>query len=281
MKLRTFKYDNKIMVGILKDNLVYPLPFNTMNDLIDSGKSTEEIKSLMKNAIKLEETEPMAPIPNPKQDIICVGINYKAHAEESARYEEKAFGGEHPHAVYFAKRATECVPNKGNVPSYSDLTKTLDYECELAVIISKDAKNISKEDAFDYVFGYTIINDISSRNLQSEHNQWYFGKSLDYLCPMGPDIVTEDEFDRPPKLTIQTHINGELRQNSNTGLLIHTIPDIISELSKGMTLKAGTIISTGTPDGVGMGFQPPKFLKKGDVIECHIEKIGNLINYIV
>ena len=132
-----------------------------------------------------------------------------------------------------------------------------------------------------YVFGYTILNDVSARNLQTRHKQWYFGKSLDGFCPMGPDIVTEDEFDRPPVLSIQSYINGELRQDSNTGLLIFDIPHVISELSQGSTLKAGTIISMGTPAGVGMGFQPPKFLKKGDVIECLIEKIGSLKNYVI
>ena len=281
MRLRTFKHNNNVKVGIVKDNFVYTLPFNSMNELIDSNKSTQELLDLVSDKINVEETETLAPIPNPKQDIICLGINYMAHAEESARYKKEAFGGDRPFAVYFSKRANECVATEGNIPSYPELVDSLDYECELAVIIGKDAKNVSEENAFDYVFGYTILNDVSARNLQTRHKQWYFGKSLDGFCPMGPDIITEDEFDRPPVLTIQSYINGELRQNSNTGLLIFDIPHVISELSQGTTLKAGTRISMGTPAGVGMGFQPPKFLKKGDVIECRIEKIGSLKNYVI
>ncbi len=281
MRLRTFKHNNNVKVGIVKDNFVYTLPFNSMNELIDSNKSTQELLDLVSDKINVEETETLAPIPNPKQDIICLGINYMAHAEESARYKKEAFGGDRPFAVYFSKRANECVATEGNIPSYPELVDSLDYECELAVIIGKNAKNVSEENAFDYVFGYTILNDVSARNLQTRHKQWYFGKSLDGFCPMGPDIITEDEFDRPPVLTIQSYINGELRQNSNTGLLIFNIPHVISELSQGTTLKAGTIISMGTPAGVGMGFQPPKFLKKGDVIECRIEKIGSLKNYVI
>ena len=281
MRLRTFKHNNNVKVGIVKDNFVYTLPFNSMNELIDSNKSTHELLDLVSDKINVEETETLAPIPNPKQDIICLGINYMAHAEESARYKKEAFGGDRPFAVYFSKRANECVAREGNIPSYPELVDSLDYECELAVIIGKNAKNVSEENAFDYVFGYTILNDVSARNLQTRHKQWYFGKSLDGFCPMGPDIITEDEFDRPPVLTIQSYINGELRQNSNTGLLIFNIPHVISELSQGTTLKAGTIISMGTPAGVGMGFQPPKFLKKGDVIECRIEKIGSLKNYVI
>ena len=281
MRLRTFKHNNNVKVGIVKDNFVYTLPFNSMNELIDSNKSTHELLDLVSDKINVEETETLAPIPNPKQDIICLGINYMAHAEESARYKKEAFGGDRPFAVYFSKRANECVATEGNIPSYPELVDSLDYECELAVIIGKNAKNVSEENAFDYVFGYTILNDVSARNLQTRHKQWYFGKSLDGFCPMGPDIITEDEFDRPPVLTIQSYINGELRQNSNTGLLIFNIPHVISELSQGTTLKASTIISMGTPAGVGMGFQPPKFLKKGDVIECRIEKIGSLKNYVI
>ena len=281
MRLRTFKHNNNVKVGIVKDNFVYTLPFNSMNELIDSNKSTHELLDLVSDKINVEETETLAPIPNPKQDIICLGINYMAHAEESARYKKEAFGGDRPFAVYFSKRANECVATEGNIPSYPELVDSLDYECELAVIIGKNAKNVSEENAFDYVFGYTILNDVSARNLQTRHKQWYFGKSLDGFCPMGPDIITEDEFDRPPVLTIQSYINGERRQDRETGWLIFNIPHVISELSQGTTLKAGTIISMGTPAGVGMGFQPPKFLKKGDVIECRIEKIGSLKNYVI
>ena len=158
---------------------------------------------------------------------------------------------------------------------------SLDYEVELAVIIGKDAKNVRREDAYNYVFGYTILNDVSARNLQTRHKQWYFGKSLDGFTPIGPCIVTADEFENPPVLAIKSYVNGELRQNSSTELLLFDIAHIISELSQGMTLKAGTIIATGTPAGVGMGFEPPNFLKSGDTVTCEIEKIGTLTNRIL
>lgn len=280
MKLITFKHLNKIMVGGLTERYAYPLPFHSMNELIDANLDPEDIAAMAGNPIALQEIELLSPIPEPKQDVICLGINYLAHAAESARFKKEAFGGDQPYAVYFSKRVNQCVGDKGSLPEYNELVDSLDYECELAVIIKKDAKNVSKEQAFDYVFGYSILNDISARNLQTRHKQWYFGKSLDGFTPFGPYIVTEDEFERPPKLKIQSFVNGEKRQDSNTSLLIFDIPHVISELSQGMTLKAGTIISMGTPAGVGMGFRPPKWLKKGDVVECVIEGIGTLTNYI-
>ena len=141
-------------------------------------------------------------------------------------------------------------------------------------------RNVSAADAGDYIFGYTVLNDVSARLLQTTHKQWYFGKSLDGFTPMGPCITTADEIAFPPKLTISAHVNGELRQNSTTDLLITGIADIIAELSSGMTLLPGTIIATGTPSGVGMGFDPPKFLRSGDEVECTIEKIGTLKNTV-
>lgn len=280
MKIATFKHLEKILVGILTDKYIYPLPFKSVNDLIDSGNTFEAIAAMAGNPIAVQETELLAPIPEPKQDIICLGINYMAHAVESARYKKEAFGGDRPYAVYFSKRVNECTAHNGRISAYRDIVDSLDYECELAVIIGRDCKNVKKEDAFKYVFGYTILNDISARNLQTRHKQWYFGKSLDGFTPMGPCIVTEDEFERPPVLEIKSYVNGELRQNSKTDLLIFDIPHVIEELSHGMTLKSGTVISMGTPSGVGMGFQPPKFLKHGDVVECYIENIGTLRTYI-
>lgn len=280
MKLVTFIHLGKTSTGILTDTYLYPLPFKSMNHLIDSGNSFETLSAMAGNPIAIQDAEILSPIPEPKQDIICLGINYMAHAVESARYKKETFGGDRPYAVYFSKRVNECVPHNGIVSEYSDLVDSLDYECELAVIIGKNCRNVKKEDAFKYIFGYTIVNDISARNLQTRHKQWYFGKSLDGFTPMGPCIVTEDEFERPPVLEIKSYVNGELRQNSKTDLLIFDIAHVIEELSSGMTLKAGTIISMGTPAGVGMGFQPPKFLKYGDVVECYIENIGTLRTYI-
>lgn len=291
MKLITYKYNDNEFIGILSTDLlaVYPLSqmginAATMNELIDTV-TIEKLKEITADLSKhkcvpCSDITLLSPIPNPKQDIICLGINYMAHAVESARYKEEAFGGERPYAVYFSKRVNEAVPHNGIIPAYTQLVNSLDYEVELAVVIGKDAKNVSEKDAFDYVFGYTILNDISARNLQTQHKQWYFGKSLDGFTPIGPCIATADEFNNPPILKIQSYVNGELRQDSTTDLLIFDIPHVIHELSQGITLKAGTIISMGTPAGVGMGFTPPNFLKIGDKVDCVIEGIGTLTNII-
>lgn len=168
----------------------------------------------------------------------------------------------------------------GIIDGHFNVVKELDYECELAVIIGKEARNVEEKDAGDYVFGYTIINDVTARDVQVAHKQWYFGKSLDTFAPMGPCIVTADGFPFPPALHLTCKVNGQLRQDSNTKYLVHGIPYIISELSKGMTLRAGTIIATGTPAGTGIGMNPPQFLKSGDVVECSIEGIGTLRNVV-
>ncbi|WP_160687548.1 fumarylacetoacetate hydrolase family protein [Clostridium sp. C2-6-12] len=289
MKLLTFKHNNKEEIGILtKDEQgIYPIKnYNCMNDLIENITDKEmdllrsAVESGSKEIISTETVTIMAPIPNPKQDVICLGINYMAHAVESARYKKEAFDGDRPYAVYFSKRVNVATADGDFIPSYADIVDSLDYEAELAVIIKKDAKNVAKEDAYDYIFGYTIMNDVSARNLQTRHKQWYFGKSLDGFTPMGPCIVTKDQFSNPPVLKICSRVNGELRQNSTTDLMITSIEDVIHELSQGVTLKAGTIIAMGTPAGVGMGFDPPKFLKAGDIVECEIEGIGILKNIV-
>lgn len=296
MKFVTYLDGKKERVGVLNEDetWVYPLrafgmPYESMQEVVEkmsraekeligiyNRKEPEEIYG----SLPLRNVVLLAPIPRPKQDIICLGINYMEHAAESARYKKEAFGGERPYAVYFSKRVNEAVPNKGFIEAHENLVDSLDYECELAVIIGKDAKNVSEDDAAEYIFGYTIINDVSARNVQTRHKQWYFGKSLDGFTPMGPCIATADSIAFPPKLTIQSKVNGELRQNSNTELLIFDVAHVISELSSGMTLKAGTIISMGTPAGVGMGFEPPRFLKPGDTVECIVEGVGTLVNTV-
>ena len=221
-----------------------------------------------------------SPIPAPAQDVICLGINYMDHSDEAEKYSAEAFATRHQDAIYFSKRVTQAVPDGGFIEAHTDLVQKLDYECELAVVLGKDARDVPAGQSREYVFGYTILNDVSARDVQNAHKQWYFGKSLDGFTPMGPCIVTADEFDFPPALSIQCRVNGELRQDSNTKYLVHGIPYIISELSKGMTLRAGTIIATGTPAGTGIGLNPPQFLKSGDVVECSIEGIGTLRNTV-
>lgn len=293
MKLLTFKYEGKEELGVLnlREDGVHCLKdigilYTTMNELIEAitdeemHKIEQYIKAEGSKGISIDLIEKQAPIPCPKQDIICLGINYMKHAEESARYKKEAFGGDRPFPVYFSKRVNEAVGDGGYIQSHKEIVDSLDYEVELAVIIKKDAKDVSESQVRDYIFGYTIINDVSARTLQTKHKQWYFGKSLDGFTPMGPWIVTRDEIQYPPHLKITSYVNEELRQDATTDLLIFGIDYVVSELSKGMTLKAGTIISMGTPAGVGMGFTPPKFLKSGDTVRCEIEGIGSLTNCI-
>ena len=222
----------------------------------------------------------MCAYPHPRQDVICLGINYMAHAEESARYKEEAFGGERPYPIYFSKRVNEAVADGGVVPAYENLVDSLDYEVELAVVIGKDTKNVAKENAYDYVFGYTILNDVSARTIQNQHKQWYRGKSLDGFTPIGPWIVTADSFPIDQPMKVQSFVNGELRQDSSIDMMIFHVAYVISELSHGMLLTPGTIISMGTPAGVGMGFDPPKYMQPGDVVECYVEGIGTLKNTV-
>ena len=222
-----------------------------------------------------------SPIPAPAQDVICLGINYMDHSDEAEKYSAEAFATRHQDAIYFSKRVTQAVPDGGFIEAHTDLVQKLDYECELAVVLGKDARDVPAGQSREYVFGYTILNDVSARDVQTAHKQWYFGKSLDGFTPMGPCIVTADEFDTyPPRLGIRSFVNGEKRQDSNTGLQIFDIDHVICELSRGMTLKAGTIIATGTPAGVGMGMDPPRFLKPGDVVRCEIDGIGSLTNTV-
>ena len=275
MKLITYLHAGKEAVGSLDGDTIHPLPANSMLELIESGS----IPAPVGNALSLGDVELLAPIPRPRQDVICLGINYKAHADEAASY-DSAFVKERPIPIYFSKRVCEAVAPGGMIQSHPGLVERLDYEAELAVIIGKTAKDVPAEQAAEYIFGYTILNDVSARVLQTAHKQWYFGKSLDGFTPIGPCIVTADEIPFPPALPIRARVNGELRQDSTTDLLITGIADIIAELSSGMTLLPGTIIATGTPSGVGMGFDPPKFLRSGDVVECEIGGIGVLRNTV-
>lgn len=287
MKLITYQIEAHEFIGILKeDNTIVRIPYYTdMNDLIEriDEDGWKNLRSLDKKSgdTRLEEVKLLSPIPHPRQDILCLGLNYTDHAKEAKQYSTEAFSSDKAKAIYFSKRVNECLPDKGTIPAYEKLTQKLDYEVELAVILAKDAFNVKKENVKDYIFGYSVFNDMSARDLQTEHKQWYFGKSLDGFCPMGPCILTSDSVSYPPALRISSYVNGELRQDGNTNMFIHDIDEVVSELSQGMSLKKGTIIATGTPKGVAMGMEKPAFLKKGDVITCQIESIGSLTNTIV
>ena len=287
MKLITYRQNGAEHVGALTEDGtgVLPLPVPDMNTLIETMTLTDLRSAVAAaergSALALSNVELLAPIPRPRQDVLCLGMNYLAHAEEAARYSADAFRKERPVAVYFSKRVSEAGKPDGLIPRHAGLTDRLDYEAELAVVLGRTARDVKAADAADCIFGYTVLNDVSARDLQTGHKQWYFGKSLDGATPMGPVLVTADEIAYPPALEITCRVNGELRQQSNTALLITSIGQILEELTAGMTLLPGTIIATGTPAGVGMGFDPPKFLQSGDVVECAIEGIGTLRSTVV
>lgn len=288
MKFVTYKYKGAEHVGALTtdESAVIPaselgLKAERMLELIDelAGKLPavpEKAKALPLGDVKLE-----APIPEPRQDVICLGLNYRDHAEEATRA-DAVFDVQRGDAVYFSKRLQRAVAPGDRIDGHFDICDSLDYEVELGVVIGRDAKNVKAADAGEYIFGYTIINDVSARNLQTRHKQWYFGKSLDDFTPMGPCIISAETVGAMPELGIRCYVNGEKRQDSNTRMMIFDIPYIIEELSAGMTLKAGTIIATGTPSGVALGMEPSvqKYLESGDVVRCEIDGIGVLENTI-
>lgn len=293
MKLVTYRYNNEVSVGLMigEDKILSLRDYmeekgfetGNLNELIDhwSPALANEMDNLLKTSSKtlvLSEVDLLAPVPYPKRHVLCLGKNYIDHAKETQGLPGSM--DELPKfPIYFNKAAEPAVGHETVIKAHDNLTDMVDYEVELALVIGKDGIDISKEEAEDYIFGYTILNDISARNLQRKHMQWFKGKSLETFCPMGPCIVTKDEIPFPVVLNIQCSINGEMRQDSNTDQLIFDIPTIIEDLSKGMYLRKGDIIATGTPAGVGLGFKPYKFLKQGDRIDCSIEKIGRLTNY--
>jgi len=257
---------------------------SNMLDLIDIFENLNinkinEVLSTLKCELTLEDIKVLAPIPYPRRNVLCLGKNYLDHVNEVGSL--KNVNSNVPvKPIYFSKIAYPAIGNKEYVVAHSDVVKELDYEVELAIIIGKKCKNVSKEDAESVIFGYTIANDISARDLQQEHIQWHKGKSLDTYCPMGPYIIHKSNINFPPNLKIKSYVNGELRQNGNTSQLIFDIPTIISDLTSGITLYPGDIILTGTPAGVGAGFNPPRYLNSGDTVDCEIEGIGTLSNTI-
>lgn len=233
--------------------------------------------------IALSEVTVEAPIPRPSRNIFCVGKNYFEHAHEFARsgFDSSAAKGAVPeNPIIFSKVPDSVVACGGDIVIDPSVSQAVDYEAELAVIIGKAGRHIHAADAFDHVWGYTIVNDVTARDLQGRYSQWLIGKSQDTFCPMGPFAVTRDELDISDT-AISCYVNGELRQNSNTSLLIFDIPTIIETLSAGITLQPGDIIATGTPAGVGIGFNPPRYLKNGDVVRIEVGSLGVLENTVV
>jgi len=292
MQVATFKYLGHEQVGVVTDHRARIIPLNqllgsdapaTMMELIecweDLGPRVRARQSTSDAGLLLTDVQLVAPLPHPKRNIICLGKNYRDHVKEAA-----ALGGQVsgvPTApVYFSKMVDYVRGSTEAIPAHADVTRMLDYEAELAVIIGKEGHDIDPGSVSEHIFGYSVLNDVTARDLQQRHEQWFKGKSLDGGCAMGPVVVTADEITYPPVLSIECRVNGELRQKASTSQLIFDIAEIISDFSKGLTLKPGDVISTGTPAGVGMGFHPPKWLKSGDIVECSIERIGTLTNRV-
>lgn len=273
MKIATARIQDREFVGVIEGEKIIDLSFQYPSTLIECIDQIITIDNAPQEYIyQLNEVELLAPIPVPRKNIICVGKNYRDHAIEMGAVDAPE------DMIIFTKAPTTVTATNTSVPLYSEITSQLDYEGELAVIIGKKGKAISEEEALDYVFGYTILNDITARDIQGRHKQFFLGKSLDSTCPMGPYIETE--IPNPQDLHIETRVNGEIRQQSNSSLMMFNIANIISTISKGMTLEVGDIIATGTPAGVGKGMKPPTFLKSGDIIEIEIDGLGTLTNTI-
>jgi 2-keto-4-pentenoate hydratase/2-oxohepta-3-ene-1,7-dioic acid hydratase in catechol pathway len=241
-----------------------------------AGKDAETLKKLRQSGIlvNLSGVKLLAPIPRPRKNVVMLGINYQEHIDEGARAREIVVNTpEVP--VFFTKPATSVIGHLGKVIHHK-ATERLDYEAELAVVIGRRGKDIPKAKAFDYVFGYTLCLDMTARDLQRRHNQWFKGKSLDTFCPLGPWIVHKSALPDPTHLRLICRVNGEVMQDGNTRDMIFDIPATIESLSQGMTLEPGDIISTGTPSGVGFARVPPLFLKAGDKVEAEVEGVGTL-----
>jgi len=227
--------------------------------------------------LPLAEIRLVAPIPRPRKNLICLGLNYHDHWAETAGRRGEPLPSV---PVFFTKSPTAVIGPFDDVV-YPSATAELDHEVELAVVIGRRGKDISRKEAFDYVAGYTILNDVSARDLQRRHQQWFRSKSLDTFAPLGPYLVTKDEIENPHGLSMELTVNSEVRQKSNTGNMIFKIPEIVEILSQDMTLEPGDIIGTGTPAGVALGMSPPRYLKMNDVVEARIEGLGHIRNRVV
>lgn len=300
MHFVTYASNEKITLGLLSTDQKSVIPLqvaekyylnsntlpDTMLELLDQGDAA--IATVQKIIAKLDAPCPkmslgnvrlLAPIPRPRKNIFCVGKNYVEHALEFEKSKDVNIAVPKL-PVIFTKPPT-CVVGTGDiVKNHKHMTSQMDYEIELAVVIGKTASQITKEAAYEYVFGYTIMNDVSARDLQKNHAQWIMGKGPDTFAPLGPCIVHKNDVPNPHNLNLKCFINGELRQNANTKDMVFDIPTLIATISSVITLEPGDIIATGTPAGVGGGFNPPKFLQPGDEMRLEIEPIGVLINTI-
>jgi len=246
--------------------------------LIDRAQSAKIFPAANEPAIPLAQVILMAPVPRPRRNIFCVGRNYHAHAQELSASVFKDNNAD-PNAwpIVFTK-VPECVTGPyDTVQLPAAVSQQIDYEAELAVVIGKSGKNIGRDEAMSHVYGYTVVNDVTARDVQMRHQQWDLGKSFDTFCPMGPWLITADSFDGL-HAQVRCWVNGELRQNGNASHMIFDIPSLIETCSRGITLFPGDIIATGTPAGVGMGLKPPRYLQNGDIVRIEIEGLGYIEN---
>jgi 2-keto-4-pentenoate hydratase/2-oxohepta-3-ene-1,7-dioic acid hydratase in catechol pathway len=256
----------------------------TMLDLLAQGDAgLERARRLLAGAgtegVPLRQARLLAPIPRPPKNVMALGLNYREHAIESARARgQEVVFPEVP--VIFTKAATSVVGPDADIVVDYELTQKPDWEVELGFVIGRQAKNVSRDRAYDHIAGYLVCNDVSARDLQFAHQQFFRGKSLDTFCPLGPWIVTRDEIPDPQRLGIRLRVNGVTKQDSNTSELIFDVPSIVETLSHGITLEPGDVIITGTPSGVGVARTPPEFLQPGDVVEAEIDGIGVLRNRV-
>lgn len=285
MKLVTYQMDQSVRIGAVRDNSIVDLSSIApdMLSFIARGKPAldraHELIRTASSVISMASVKLLAPIPNPRRNIICLGQNYEEHARERARTAGKEYVPM-KHPTFFTKATHTINGPYDDIPFDASVSTHIDWEAELGVIIGRSGKNIQLDQAMDYIFGYVCINDVTARDLQAQHTQFFKGKSLDGSCPMGPWIVTADEISDPQALRIMSRVNGVTKQDSITGEMIFKIPQLVSILSRGMTLDAGDVISTGTPSGVGEARTPPEFLKPGDVVEVDVERIGTLRNRV-
>lgn len=290
MKLLTFRTNSgQTRVACLtSEDELQPLAYadgRAVDDLLALITDGTPLESLKTDGPpqQLASVKLLAPIPRPIRNIFCVGKNYANHAQEFTKSGfdagQTAVDAIPTDPIVFSKTPETVIANGERVWDAAGVSDALDYEAELAVIIGKGGRGISKADALNHVWGYTIINDVTARDWQKRHKQWHLGKSFDSFGPMGPVAVTADEIDGA-NLDVKAWINGELRQDANTRDLIFDIPTLIETISKGISLVPGDIIATGTPEGVGIGFNPPRFLKRGDVVAIEISGIGRLVNEI-
>lgn len=285
MRLVSFKHNGRISLGAVSGDHIVDLTAvaPTMEALIEMGREgLSQVNDHLAHAspaFLLSEVQLTAPITTPRRNVMCLGLNYAEHVRESYSAQGKTTTlPQFP--IVFNKATTAVIGTDAEIPHDANVSDKLDWEAELAFIIGKKGKNIPEAQALNFVFGYTILNDISARDLQRQGKQYFKGKSLDGSCPIGPWIVTPDELPDPHNLAIQCRVNGITKQDSFTKYMIFQIPAIIAYLSKGMTLLPGDIIATGTPDGVGFARKPPEYLHPGDVVECEIERIGVLRNVV-